>query len=209
MEKLALQSVPRDLTVKTSAIRSQKLVPAVVYGHALDPVHVSVGNSDFLRTFRKGGHTHLVDLAIDGKKHSVLIHDVQKHPVTGDFLHIDFFAVSAKEKINVAIPVKLVGTAPAVIEGALIEQNLHEIDVKVLPADLIDVIEVDVSSLVKVGDVIHVSDIAGNYPKLEIVTAIGESIVAAHTPKPDREEEVPVAAVVAEAAPAVAEAKSE
>jgi large subunit ribosomal protein L25 len=210
MEKLALASSLRDLSVKTSAIRAAKLVPAVVYGHSLDPVHVTVSNSDFLRAFRKGGHTHLVELAIDGKKHTVLIHEVQKHPVTGAFLHIDFFAVSAKEKIHVAIPVHLTGKSQAVVEGGVLEQNLHQIDVKVLPADLVDAIEVDVAPIEKIGDAIHVSDIAGNYPKLEILTPAGDSIVAAHAPKVIVEE-APVAEVPAEgeaAAPAEGEAEA-
>lgn len=197
MEKLALSAASRDLAAKPSDLRSKKLVPAVVYGHKLAPVHVTVGNSDFLRLFRQSGKTHLVELSVDGKKHSVLVHEVQKHPVTGDFLHVDFFAVSAKEKIHVAIPVKLIGKSQAQVEGALVEANLHQIDVKVLPSDLVDAIEVNIDSLVKIGDVIHVSDIAGNYPKLEILSPMSDAIVSAHAPKPNRDEEE---------APAVAEA---
>lgn len=202
MEKLALSAATRDLNAKPSELRANKLVPAVVYGHNVAPIHVTVGNSDFLRLFRKSGKTHLIELSIDGKKHSVLAHEVQKHPVTGDFLHIDFFAVSAKEKIHVAIPVALVGKSQAQVEGALIEQNLHQIDVKVLPADLVDAIEVSIESLVKVGDVVHVSDIVGNYKKLEFITPASDAIVSAHAPKPNRDEE---AAEETVAAPAAAE----
>lgn len=200
MEKLALSAALRDLVAKPSDLRANKLVPGVVYGHNVAPIHVTVGNSDFLRLFRQSGKTRLVELSVDGKKHNVLVHELQKHPVSGDFLHIDFFAVSAKEKIHVAIPVKLVGKSQAQVEGALIEANLHQIDVKVLPANLVDAIEVSIESLVKIGDVVHVSDIAGNYPKLEILTPASDAIVSAHAPKPDREEEE--APAVVEAAPA-------
>lgn len=209
MEKLTLASVSRDLATKPSDLRAGKMVPAVVYGHKLQPVHVAVPNSDFLRTFRKGGHTHLIELMIDGKNHTVLIHEVQKHPVTGDFLHIDFFAVSAKEKIHVAIPVHLTGKSQAALEGAQIEQNLHKIEVKVLPADLIDIIEIDIAPLEKVGDSIHVSDIAANYPKLEILTALSDSIVAAHTAKVVVEEAPVAEAASTEGAAASPEASSE
>lgn len=202
MEKLALSAATRDLNAKPSELRTNKLVPAVVYGHNVAPIHVTVGSSDFLRLFRKSGKTHLIELSVDGKKHSVLAHEVQKHPVTGDFLHIDFFAVSAKEKIHVAIPVTLVGKSQAQVEGALIEQNLHQIDVKVLPADLVDAIEVSIESLVKVGDVVHVSDVMGNYKKLELVTPATDAIVSAHAPKPNRDEEAVEETV---AAPAAAE----
>lgn len=187
MEKLALNSAIRDLAAKPSDIRAKKLVPAVVYGHNVAPIHITVGNSDFLRLFRKAGMTHIIELSIDGKKHNVLAHEVQKHPVTGDFLHIDFFAINAKEKVHVAIPVKLVGKSQAQTEGALIETNLHQIDVKALAADLVDEIEVDIAKLEKVGDVIHVSDIVGNYKKLEFVTPASDAIVAAHAPKPNRD----------------------
>ena len=187
MEKLALNSAIRDLAAKPSDLRAKKLVPAVVYGHNVAPIHVTVGNSDFLRLFRKAGMTHIIELNVDGKKHNVLAHEVQKHPVTGDFLHIDFFAINAKEKVHVAIPVKLVGKSQAQTEGALIESNLHQIDVKALATDLVDEIEVDIAKLEKVGDVIRVSDVAGNYKKLEFVTPATDAIVAAHAPKPNRD----------------------
>ena len=201
MEKLALNSAIRDLAAKPSDIRAKKLVPAVVYGHNVAPIHITVGNSDFLRLFRKAGMSHIIELSVDGKKHNVLAHEVQKHPVTGDFLHIDFFAVNAKEKIHVAIPVKLVGKSQAQNEGALIESNLHEIDVKALAADLVDEIEVSIEGLVKVGDVVHVSDVVGNYKKLEFLTPATDAIVAAHAPKPNRdgEEEAAAPAAAAEA----------
>jgi large subunit ribosomal protein L25 len=183
MEKFVLSSEARDTAVKTSDIRAMKRIPAVVYGHGVSPVHVSVDASEFLKTFRKAGGTHLVELTVSGKKQSVLIHETQRHPVSGDFLHIDFFAVSAKEKIHVGIPVVLVGKSQAAIEGAEIIQNIHSVDVKVLPADLIDAVEVDLAQLVKVGDVIHVSDVVSKYPKLEILTPGVESIASAAAPK--------------------------
>ncbi len=183
MEKFVLSSEMRDVAVKTSDIRASKRVPAVVYGHALKPTHISVDNSEFLKTFRKAGGTHLVDLTVDGKKQTVLIHETQRHPVTGDFLHVDFFAVSAKEKIHVEIPVVLIGKSQAVVEGAEVIQNIQTIDVKVLPADLVDSIEVDLAQLARVGDVIHVADIAAHYPKLEFITPGNESIASAAAPK--------------------------
>ena len=183
MEKLTLSATLRSLDAKVSEIRSNKLVPAVVYGHNVDPIHVSIPASDFLRIFRKGGQTHIIELSIDGKKHSVLAHDIQKHPVTGDFLHVDFFAVSAKEKVHVTVPLHLVGKSQAAVEGCVIEQYLHSVEVKALPADLIDVVEADIAKLVKEGDVIHLSDITAAYPKVEFLTPATEGVAAAQLPK--------------------------
>ncbi len=167
MEKFVLSSEARDPAVKTSVIRDAKMIPAVVYGHGFAPVAVSVNTSEFLKVYRKAGGTHLVELTINGKAQTILIHETQRDPVKGDFWHIDFFAVSTKEKIHVQVPVTLVGTSPAVIAGGELIQNTHSIDVKVLPVDLVDSIEVDISTLVQIGDVIHVSNIIGNYKKLE------------------------------------------
>lgn len=84
-----------------------------MYGHKSTSLVISVNYSEFLKIFRKSGTTHIVELTIDGKKNNVLIHEVQKHPVTGNFLHIDFFMVSATEKIHVQIPIVLVGESEA------------------------------------------------------------------------------------------------
>lgn len=183
MEKFVLSSEARDVAVKTREIRISKKIPAVVYGHGLTPKAITVDNSEFLKVFRKAGGTHLVALTIDGKVQNVLIHETQRDPVRGDFWHIDFFAVNIKEKIHVQIPVTLIGKSQAVVEGAEVVQNLHTLDVKVLPADLVDSIEVDISALVKVGDVVHVADIVGNYKKLDILTPATEAIISAGAPK--------------------------
>ena len=183
MEKFTLQSQVRDMEIKMIDLRASKRIPAVVYGHAVEPTHVTVDNSEFLKLYRKAKGTHLVELSLAGKSTTVLIHETQRHPVSGDFLHVDFFAVSAKEKIHVEIPVELIGKSQAVVEGAEVIQNLHMIDVKVLPADLVDKIEVDLVLLARVGDAIHVSDIVAHYPKLEFITPMNESIASAAAPK--------------------------
>ena len=183
MEKLALRSEARDMSVKMIDLRGSKRVPAVVYGHAVEPTHVTLDSSEFLKLYRKAKGTHLVELALGDKNMTVLIHETQKHPVSGEFLHVDFFVVSAKEKIHVEIPVELVGKSQAVVEGAEVIQNLHMIDVRVLPANLVDKIEVDLALLVRVGDAIHVSDVVAHYPKLEFITPMNESIASAAAPK--------------------------
>ena len=80
------------------------------------------------------------------------------------------------------IPVELIGKSQAVVEGAEVIQNLHVVDVRVLPGNLVDKIEVDISTLLKIGDTIHVSDIAPHYPKLEFITSGAESIASAAAP---------------------------
>jgi large subunit ribosomal protein L25 len=194
MEKFTLNATARDTETKLSTIRGDKKVPAVVYGHNVAAQAVTVGASELLKVFRKSGKTHIVELNLDGKKQDVLIHETQKAPVSGDFLHVDFFVVSATEKIHVQIPVTLVGTSPAQVQGGLVEQNMHSVEVKCLPRDLVDAFEVDLTKLATLGDIVHVKDLGINVSKFDIISDLDGSIVSVHLPKGVQETEVVVAA---------------
>lgn len=188
MEKLTLVASARDTQTKLSALRAEKQVPAVVYGHKVAAQAVSVGASELLKVFRKSGKTHIIELILDGKKHEVLIHETQRAPVSGDFLHVDFFVVSATEKIHVQIPVHLVGLSPAQTQGGLVEQNMHEVEVKCLPKDLVDAFEADISKLMEIGDIMHVKDLGINTAKFDILSDLDLAIVSVHAPKGTKEE---------------------
>lgn len=195
MEKLILAAQSRDVVVKLSEIRATKKIPSVVYGHKIVAQSIAVEYSEFLKVFRKAGKTHLVELVLSGKKQDVLIHEVQKHPVSGDFLHIDFFVVSATEKIHVEIPLVLVGESLAQREGGMIEQNMHALEVKCFAKDLVDSFEVDISKLAAMGDIIHVQGL-GIGKKFDILSPLEEAVVAVHAPKGETIEESDAAATV-------------
>jgi large subunit ribosomal protein L25 len=205
MEKLTLVATSRDTETKLSTIRGDKKVPAVVYGHKITAQAITLGASELLKVFRKSGKTHIVELVLDGKKQDVLIHDVQRAPVSGDFLHVDLFVVSATEKIHVQIPVHLVGISPAQLQGGLIEQNMHFVEVKCLPRNLVDTFEVDLSKLENLGDIIHVKNLDIDTSKFNIISDIEGSIVSVHLPKGVHEEDV--IAVSAAAVPSIQEEK--
>lgn len=198
MEKLTLIATSRDTETKLSTIRAEKKVPAVVYGHKVTAQAITVGASELLKVFRKSGKTHIVELTLDGKKQDVLIHETQRAPVSGDFLHVDFFVVSATEKIHVQIPVHLVGNSPAQVQGGLIEQNMHSVEVKCLPKNLVDAFEADLSKLEKMGDILHVKDLGIDTAKFDVLSDLEGAIVSVHLPKGIAEEEVaaPIAAEV-------------
>jgi len=207
MEKLTLAATLRDTETKLSAIRGDKMVPAVMYGHNVTAQSVSVGSSELLKVFRKSGKTHIVELTLSGKKQDVLIHQTQRAPVSGDFLHVDFFAVSATEKIHVHIPVHLIGTSPAQVQGGLVEQNMHEVEVKCLPKYLIDAFEADLSKLENLGDIIHVRDLGIDTEKFDILSDLDGAIVSIHLPKKAQEEEVVTETVAAAEVPSVQDEK--
>ncbi|MCP4523903.1 MAG: 50S ribosomal protein L25 [Candidatus Gracilibacteria bacterium] len=199
MEKLNLAAEVRSTSEKLSEVRSAKKVPAVVYGHNIDNVTISVNNSDFLRTFRQSGESHIITLDIDGKKVDVLVHDLQREPVSGDFLHIDFFAITKGESLQTKIHLNFIGTSSAVKEGAILEEHLKELEVKCLPADLCDGFDVDLSLLENMGDMIRVSDLKIS-DKYTVVTNSNDLIASAAKPKKAEEvsNEAPEAPVTEE-----------
>lgn len=209
MEKLTLVAASRDTETKLSTIRADKKVPAVVYGHKVTSQAITIGASELLKVFRKSGKTHIVELTLEGKKQDVLIHEVQRAPVSGDFLHVDFFAVSATEKIHVQIPVHLTGTSPAQVLGGLIEQNMHLVEVKCLPKNLVDAFEADLSKLANLGDIIHVKDLNIDTSKFDILSDLDSSIVSVHLPKGVAEDEVTEAVAAAEVPSVQDEKKAE
>lgn len=162
MEKILLSGKKRELFGrKLKTLRRAGFLPAVVYGHGFKNLAVQVTQEEFLKVYRKAGSSSLINLSLDGNRPiAVLIHDVFKHPATGEVLHIDFYRVRMDEEIRTEIPLKLVGEAPAVteLEGTLV-QNHSSLEVEALPSDLVPEIEVDISSLRSFEDQIRVANL--------------------------------------------------
>jgi large subunit ribosomal protein L25 len=154
---------PRNIFGKqTAKLRRQGLVPAVVYGHKVDPVSVSVESRELERVYLRAGTNSLVDLKIgdNGAAQKVFIHDVQRDPVTHSLSHVDFVVVNLTELITTTVPVVLVGEAPAVKNGdGVLIHPLDHLQVRALPAEIPGRFEVDVSELDEVDKAIYVSDI--------------------------------------------------
>lgn len=142
-------------------LRLSGSIPAVLYGRQVAPVTLSVHYLDFARAYKTAGESTLIELALDGKKPvNALIHDVTTHPLSGRFVHIDFYQVNMKEEIETDVPLEFVGESEAVkaLSGILI-RSLEEVKVKCLPNDLPHALEVDLSKLATFSDVIKVSDL--------------------------------------------------
>lgn len=181
MENLNLNAEIRTTEERLSEVRTSKLVPAVVYGKHQEPILIKIDYSDFLRTFRKSGESHIINLRIENKVIEVLVHEVQREPISGDFLHIDFFAITKGEKVHTKIHLKIVWLSQAVKEWAILEEHMKEIEVKVLPKDLIDSIEVDISTLKEMWDSIRISDLNIDTNKFDILTP-NDIVVSANKP---------------------------
>lgn len=194
----SIQAHKRDTSTKMSALRtsdSDAQIPAVVYGKKVPSTPLSINYSQFLKLFRKAGTSNIITLDVDGEKHEVIVHEVQLDPVHSTFLHIDFQAIVAGEKIHATIPVRLVGESPAAKAGLLVEHQLHELSVHCLPKDLVDHIDVDISVLVEDGDVIHINEIGIDQAKLEHTLDPSSPVASSHKLRVHKADEEGVADV--------------
>lgn len=159
---LKLNVAARTETGKAlEALRKRDLIPAVLYGHDVAPVSLSVNYLDFTRTLKTAGESTLIELSLDSKKPvNVLIQDVTTHPLSGRFMHVDFYQVNMKEEIETDVPLEFVGESAAVkaLSGVLV-RSLEEVKIKCLPSNLPHALEVDLSKLATFDDAIKVGDI--------------------------------------------------
>ncbi len=160
MEKILLDVKVRDVKVSPNYLRKQRQIPAVFYGDKEKSVALQVDYQTFRKAFERAGGNQVIELNIDGKKKPVLVHDVQYNPLTDNFDHIDFVSVNMNVEVKANIPVVIVGIAPAVKNlGGILTTLRHELEVKCLPADLPQNIEVDVSGLETLHSSVHLSDL--------------------------------------------------
>jgi large subunit ribosomal protein L25 len=132
----------------------------------------------------------LVTIEMEGKEYPALVREKQRNFIKGNLLHVDFQVVSMTEKLRTKVGIELVGDSPAVKEfSAILINGLEELEVECLPQDLPERIVVDISSLAKIGDAIHVRDIQVS-DKVELLDDKDEMIVLAASTYEEPEEEV-------------------
>lgn len=192
MEKVALKASHRTVIGKqVGALRRAGELPAVIYGHGIEPTAISVDYREASHLLGRLSASTLVTIELDGKEYPTLVRERQREPIKGVILHIDFQAVSMTEKIRANVSIVLTGTSPAVKDySAILVTTLNELEVEALPQDLPERIVVDISRLEKIGDGIHVSDLVLS-DKVEVVSDTDEMIVLATAPKAEVEEVAP------------------
>jgi large subunit ribosomal protein L25 len=174
---ITLDATPRTIIGKSSALLSKEgQMPATVYGPKKEAISIAISLLEFKRILRNDGESSVVHLAGLGAPFQVLIHDIDRDPVTGTPRHADFYAIEKGAKIEVAVPLSFVGESAAVKAGASLVKVLHEVEIEVAPENLPHEIEVDISVLENIGDQIHVSDLV--LPKGVILRTDPEEAVA-------------------------------
>ena len=179
-ENYTLTAQVRDASQKKSArdTRAMGRVPAVVYGHGVDPVSISVDYSELLRLYRKAGTSALIEIDIDGKKMQVLVHRLDQHPSRSEIQHVDFYAVNLKEKTTVEIPIHYEGESLAVKNlGGMFMPDHNVIALRCLPTEIPSELTVDISSLEKIHDQITVADLGLDLEKFEVMHLDPDSVL--------------------------------
>src|SRR6266567_7265582 len=211
---MQLKSSPRQPLGKRSRrmMREGKL-PAIVYGHNTEPTPLTLDRIEFQKVFVKSGRTHLVDLVIDGNRtEKVLVREIQTHPRRQGPIHVDFYQVNLQERIEVEVPVHVVGESAPVKQGdGDVLQPMHSIRVECLPSEIPEAFEVDLTPLDEIDAELRVSDL--KVPAGVTVLDEPEELVVkiVHKRELKVEEEVPAAeaAVPAEGEAAEGEAPAE
>lgn len=192
---------------KVSRLRKAGLIPSNIFGKKIKSEAITVNGKEFSEVFKKAGETQIIDLG--GK--SVLVSNLQMDPISGDVIHIDFRQVDLKEKIEAKVPVELEGDSPAEKQNlGTVVQQIHEIEVEALPADLPEKIVVDATQLIEVDQAIYVKDLKVD-KNVEIKTDLELIVVKVEPPTKEEVVETPVAETPTEgeAKPAEGEAKVE
>lgn len=167
MEEIVLEAQKRQEagTRKVNRLRKRALIPAVVYGEGKQPLSIQLVARDFLNLIAvHRGESFVLKLKVrdNGKyqERSVLIKQIQHHPVRDDVIHVDFNEISLTKTIRVKVPLVAVGEAVGVkLDGGVLDHILWELEIECLPAQIPESIEVNVSGL-KIGDSLHVKDLA-------------------------------------------------
>jgi len=185
-------------------LRRKGKIPAVFYGPETETILLSVNISDLEQAMKKGTSSQvLFSLVIqNGKtnKKTVMIKELQIHPVSRNFLHVDFYEIDMNRKINVKVPVTIKGKSKGLELGGTLQILRRELEVLCLPLKIPESIEVDITDL-DIGDSVHVDEIPLE-GDIEIPFDVNFTVVTMLSPKfeEELEEELEEAEEVEEAA---------
>src|SRR5688572_21422329 len=164
MKSVSLSAFPRELSKRTGVkkVRANGRIPAVIYGRHNKPQNLEIASKD-LENVIHTAHSEilLVDLSLSGAQGQrlALVRDIQHHPLSGKMLHVDFQEVATDEKVTASVPLETIGEAEGVkTGGGVLEHVLFKVKVRATPADLPDVITIDVTKL-QIGQSVHISEI--------------------------------------------------
>lgn len=183
---MTLNVEKRDSNESAQAIRERGFAPAVFYGPKEDATPVVINARKLASVWKEAGETTIIKLEGAGHDVDTLIKDVQIHPVTGEILHADFYALEKGKKIEISVPLHFVGEAPAEKLGHVVSKALHEIEIEVSAAELPHALDVDLGLLADLHSHITAADV--KLPPSAVLKTPSEEIVASVTSRVDEPE---------------------
>ncbi|MGI0117129.1 50S ribosomal protein L25/general stress protein Ctc [Zooshikella sp. RANM57] len=141
--------------------REAQQVPVIIYGGEKAPVQATVTQREMKKALENEAfYSHILTLELDGQQEQVILKDLQRHPAKGFIMHADFLRVSANQKITTHVPLHFINEdkSVGVKAGGVVAHSAVEVEVRCLPANLPEFIEVDMTE-VEVGQNIHLSDL--------------------------------------------------
>ena len=189
---ISLQYEKRDPKVSPNTLRNAGKIPAVFYGKKQESTPITLSTRDFEKVWKKAGENTIVNLQNQTDEVQALIHDVDKHPVTGEPRHADFYVFEKGQKLKVKIPIEFVGVSPAVKDlGAVLVKVMYDLEIEAEPKNLPQKIEVDISPLAAFGNAITAKEV--KLPEgVTLVASPEETVASVYEPKEEVIEEVPV-----------------
>ena len=187
MEKVVIEAQKRDKIDKSSrsALRKEGKVPAIFYSKHHEPLPVQFSERA-IHPLVYTSKTSLITLNVEGHDElDCIIKNVQFDPVTEKIVHIDLLGLKKGEKIQIEVPVQLIGSAIGIKEGGILQHTLHKVEIECLPIDIPEHLEIDVTEL-KLGQAIHVSDL--KYDNFILLNNPSQIIAAVTHPKIEKEE---------------------
>jgi len=194
LERIELQTTVRKSTGNSPArsLRRAGQIPAVLYGPKMETVLLSVNIKDLEQVFKQGNAFQVIlNLVIqNGKKvtKAAMVKELQTHPVSGNFIHIDFYEIDMKRQINVMVPIITNGQSVGVENGGMLNIVRREIELLCLPGDIPEAIEIDITDL-EIGDSIHIEDIPLG-ENVEVSADFNFTVVTVLSPTVEEEEVV-------------------
>jgi large subunit ribosomal protein L25 len=181
--------IRKEFGKKTKTLRKNNILPAILYGPEIKNLPLEINLKEFEKIYKEAGESSLISLDVDGKKFLVLIHEVNKDPLTEKPIHIDFYQPKLKEEIVVKVPIVIEGFSPAVRDmGGTLIRHISEVEVKALPQKLPKEIKVGVENLKSFNDYILIKDL--ELPEGVKILKDKEEIVISVLPPEKVEEEL-------------------
>lgn len=185
-DQVELHADPRPARGKGVAgrLRRDGRVPAILYGHGVEPTALSVEARALYHVLHgPAGRNVVIRLELGGDAHLTVARDVQTDPVRGDYLHVDFLAVDRTQRIEVEVPVHLVDEDQRERDGGAVNHALHAVTILVRPTDVPNALEVSLAGM-RAGDVRRVADLAPLLPAgAELVRHLDDAVVVIEVPR--------------------------